>query len=113
MPPFQLEAPFRPCGDQVQAIDKLVAGIAAGRKHQTLLGVTGSGKTFTMANVVANAATMYNSKNQKTAVIVETFLIVVVRILFGLFYPNTGINYMIQRIFTHILLNGEGVFSFC
>jgi excinuclease ABC subunit B len=53
MPPFQLEAPFKPCGDQGQAIDKLVAGIAAGQKHQTLLGVTGSGKTFTMANVVA------------------------------------------------------------
>ena len=53
MPRFQLEAPFKPCGDQGQAIDKLVAGIAAGRKHQTLLGVTGSGKTFTMANVVA------------------------------------------------------------
>jgi len=53
MPLFQLEAPFNPCGDQGQAIDKLVAGIAAGRKHQALLGVTGSGKTFTMANVVA------------------------------------------------------------
>ena len=53
MPPFQLEAPFKPCGDQGQAIDKLVAGLTAGRKHQTLLGVTGSGKTFTMANVVA------------------------------------------------------------
>ena len=53
MPPFQLEAPFKPCGDQVQALDKLVAGIAIGRKHQALLGVTGSGKTFTMANVVA------------------------------------------------------------
>jgi excinuclease ABC subunit B len=53
MPPFQLEAPFKPCGDQGQAIDKLVAGIAAGRRHQALLGVTGSGKTFTMANVVA------------------------------------------------------------
>ena len=53
MPPFQLEAPFKPCGDQGQAIDKLVAGVAAGRKHQALLGVTGSGKTFTMANVVA------------------------------------------------------------
>ena len=52
MPPFQLEAPFKPCGDQVQAIDKLVAGIAAGRRHQALLGVTGSGKTFTMANLV-------------------------------------------------------------
>ncbi len=53
MSPFQLEAPFKPCGDQGQAIDKLVAGIAAGRRHQTLLGVTGSGKTFTVANVVA------------------------------------------------------------
>lgn len=53
MPLFQLEAPFKPCGDQGQAIDKLVAGIAAGRRHQALLGVTGSGKTFTMANVVA------------------------------------------------------------
>ena len=53
MPPFQLEVPFKPCGDQSQAIEKLVAGIASGRKHQVLLGVTGSGKTFTMANVVA------------------------------------------------------------
>ncbi|HJT20527.1 MAG TPA: excinuclease ABC subunit UvrB [Nitrospira sp.] len=53
MPPFQLAAPFKPCGDQDQAIDKLVAGIRAGRQHQALLGVTGSGKTFTMANVVA------------------------------------------------------------
>ena len=53
MAQFQLAAPFKPCGDQDQAIDKLVAGIEAGRKHQTLLGVTGSGKTFTMANVVA------------------------------------------------------------
>ena len=53
MPLFQLDAPFKPCGDQGQAIDKLAAGIAAGSKHQVLLGVTGSGKTYTMANVVA------------------------------------------------------------
>ncbi|MBA5867627.1 MAG: excinuclease ABC subunit UvrB [Nitrospira sp. CR1.3] len=52
MPQFQLEAPFKPCGDQDQAIDRLVAGIEGGRKHQALLGVTGSGKTFTMANVI-------------------------------------------------------------
>jgi len=52
MPPFILEAPFKPCGDQGRAIDRLAAGILAGRKHQALLGVTGSGKTFTMANVV-------------------------------------------------------------
>ena len=52
MPPFKLDAPFKPCGDQPAAIDKLTAGVLAGTKHQVLLGVTGSGKTFTMANLV-------------------------------------------------------------
>jgi excinuclease ABC subunit B len=52
MPPFKLDAPFKPCGDQGQAIEKLTAGVLAGKRHQVLLGVTGSGKTFTMANVV-------------------------------------------------------------
>ena len=52
MPSFKLEAPFKPCGDQGQAIEKLTSGILAGKQHQVLLGVTGSGKTFTMANVV-------------------------------------------------------------
>ena len=53
MPLFQLEAPYKPTGDQGPAIDALAAGLEAGRKHQALLGVTGSGKTFTMANVIA------------------------------------------------------------
>ncbi|MFO0707613.1 MAG: excinuclease ABC subunit UvrB [Nitrospira sp.] len=53
MPPFKLEAPFQPCGHQPDAIDKLTAGVRAGKKHQVLLGVTGSGKTFTMANLIA------------------------------------------------------------
>ena len=53
MPSFQLEAPYKPTGDQGPAIDALVAGLEEGRKHQALLGVTGSGKTFTMANVIA------------------------------------------------------------
>lgn len=52
MPPFKLDAPFQPCGDQGQAIEKLTSGILSGKQHQALLGVTGSGKTFTMANVV-------------------------------------------------------------
>lgn len=52
MPPFKLDAPFKPCGDQGQAIEKLAAGVLAGKKHQVLLGVTGSGKTFTMANLI-------------------------------------------------------------
>ncbi|MER3422368.1 MAG: excinuclease ABC subunit B [Nitrospiraceae bacterium] len=52
MPPFKLEAPFTPKGDQGQAIEKLAVGVKAGLKHQVLLGVTGSGKTFTMANLI-------------------------------------------------------------
>ncbi|QIZ76323.1 excinuclease ABC subunit UvrB [Ferrimonas lipolytica] len=50
---FNLESRFEPAGDQPQAIEKLVDGLEAGLAHQTLLGVTGSGKTFTVANVVA------------------------------------------------------------
>ncbi|MBR4959346.1 MAG: excinuclease ABC subunit UvrB [Clostridia bacterium] len=53
MPEFQLKSAYAPTGDQPQAIDKLCDGIAGGMKYQTLLGVTGSGKTFTMANVIA------------------------------------------------------------
>ncbi len=53
MPNFHLQSPYSPTGDQPQAIDKLCAGIEQGMRYQTLLGVTGSGKTFTMANVIA------------------------------------------------------------
>ncbi|TGE33903.1 excinuclease ABC subunit UvrB [Desulfosporosinus sp. Sb-LF] len=49
---FRLHAPYQPAGDQPQAIDALVEGVNDGRNHQTLLGVTGSGKTFTMANII-------------------------------------------------------------
>ena len=51
--PFQLKSEYRPTGDQPQAIDRLVEGLCRGERMQTLLGVTGSGKTFTMANVIA------------------------------------------------------------
>jgi excinuclease ABC subunit B len=50
--PFTLHADFKPAGDQPQAIAKLVEGIKSGEAYQTLLGVTGSGKTFTIANVI-------------------------------------------------------------
>jgi len=53
MSEFQIVSPFEPRGDQPQAIEKLVAGFTAGQRRQTLLGVTGSGKTFTMAHVIA------------------------------------------------------------
>lgn len=49
---FKLHSKFEPTGDQPQAIDALVNGIKKGEKYQTLLGVTGSGKTFTMANII-------------------------------------------------------------
>ncbi len=52
-PDFRLVADYQMTGDQPDAVDKLADGLASGRKHQTLLGVTGSGKTFTMANVIA------------------------------------------------------------
>ena len=55
MPRFKLVSKFRATGDQPRAIEKLSAGLLAGAQHQTLLGVTGSGKTFTLANVIANA----------------------------------------------------------
>ena len=55
MDKFELVSPFEPSGDQPEAISKLVNGLENGEKFQTLLGVTGSGKTFTMANVIAHA----------------------------------------------------------
>ena len=53
MPGFKLNSEFAPAGDQPQAIDKLAEGLLQGKKYQMLMGVTGSGKTFTMANVIA------------------------------------------------------------
>ena len=54
MDKFELVAPYQPAGDQPQAIKTLVDGVNRGEKFQTLLGVTGSGKTFTMANIIAS-----------------------------------------------------------
>ncbi len=52
MPELKLQAPYKPAGDQPQAIAELVKGFKEGNQFQTLLGVTGSGKTFMMANVI-------------------------------------------------------------
>ncbi|MBI2598781.1 DEAD/DEAH box helicase family protein, partial [Candidatus Curtissbacteria bacterium] len=60
---FQLTSAYKPTGDQPQAIQKLVEGVSNGFKHQTLLGVTGSGKTFTVAEVIA--------KTQKPALVIS------------------------------------------
>lgn len=67
--PFRLVAPFAPAGDQAQAIAKLVEGFRQGLFAQTLLGVTGSGKTFTMAKVIEalNRPTLVLSHNKTLA----------------------------------------------
>ena len=66
---FKLKSKFAPAGDQPEAIKKLSAGLKKGLKHQTLLGVTGSGKTFTMANVIAeyNKPTLVIAHNKTLA----------------------------------------------
>src|SRR5689334_20223350 len=66
---FEIVSPFAPQGDQPQAIDKLVAGLEQQKRFQTLMGVTGSGKTFTMANVIArvNKPTLVISHNKTLA----------------------------------------------
>ncbi len=69
MSEFKIVSDYRPTGDQPEAIDKLVAGVESGMKMQTLLGVTGSGKTFTMANVIAavNKPTLVLAHNKTLA----------------------------------------------
>src|SRR5437763_10981826 len=69
MPDFEVVSPFQPQGDQPQAIEKLVEGSVEGKKFQTLMGVTGSGKTFTMAHTVArlNRPTLVISHNKTLA----------------------------------------------
>jgi len=66
---FQLVAPFEPAGDQPQAIEALTEGLRSGKHHQVLMGVTGSGKTFTMANVIQNVQrpTLVMSHNKTLA----------------------------------------------
>ena len=66
---FKISSEYKPTGDQPQAIDILARGVLDGRKHQTLMGVTGSGKTFTMANVIAalNKPTLIISHNKTLA----------------------------------------------
>ena len=66
---FNLKSNYAPSGDQPQAIEKLVNGLKEGKKFQSLLGVTGSGKTFTMANVIAqiNKPTLVLAHNKTLA----------------------------------------------
>ena len=90
MPPFEIVSDFRMTGDQPQAVDRLVAGLNSGYKRQTLLGVTGSGKTFTMANAIArvNRPTLVISHNKTLAAQLCTEL--------KEFFPNNAVEYFVS-----------------
>lgn len=88
--PFQLNGEFQPSGDQPQAIEKLSKGLKEHQKHQTLLGVTGSGKTFTMANVIAEI-------NRPTLVLAHNkTLVAQLYQEFKNFFPNNAVEYFVS-----------------
>lgn len=87
---FILHSPFKPTGDQPEAIDALVSGVEAGYRGQTLLGVTGSGKTFTMANVIArlNRPTLILAHNKTLAAQLCSE--------FREFFPENAVEYFVS-----------------
>ena len=87
---FKLNADYQPTGDQPQAIEKLVGSIRAGNRYQTLLGVTGSGKTFTMANVIAQCErpTLIISHNKTLAAQLYSE--------FKNFFPENAVEYFVS-----------------
>ncbi|MGE5590033.1 MAG: excinuclease ABC subunit UvrB [Bacillota bacterium] len=90
MPEFKLVAPFEPTGDQPRAIHELARGIQAGKKDQILLGVTGSGKTFVMANVI--------QKVQKPTLVVAHNKILAAQLAaeFREFFPHNSVEYFVS-----------------
>ena len=90
MTDFRLVAPFEPTGDQPQAIEKLADGLARGLRHQTLLGVTGSGKTWTISNVIArhNRPTLVLAHNKTLAAQLYAE--------FREFFPDNAVEYFVS-----------------
>ena len=88
--PFELHAPYQPAGDQPEAIRQLVEGIQHGERYQTLLGVTGSGKTFTMANVIQQV--------QKPTLILTHNKTLVAQLYgeFKQFFPDNAVGYFVS-----------------
>ncbi|HEY6563217.1 MAG TPA: excinuclease ABC subunit UvrB, partial [Pirellulaceae bacterium] len=87
---FELVSPYQPAGDQPQAIDALCQGIEAGQRHQVLLGVTGSGKTFTMANVIA--------RMQRPALVISHNKTLAAQLYgeFRDFFPRNAVHYFVS-----------------
>ncbi|MDB5172934.1 MAG: uvrB [Phycisphaerales bacterium] len=90
MPDFQVVSPYKPEGDQPQAIEKIAASFRAGRKFQTLMGVTGSGKTFTMANVV--------QKLQRPTLVISHNKTLAAQLYeeFKELFPNNAVGYFVS-----------------
>lgn len=90
MKEFKLKTDFLPCGDQPQAIEKLVDGITAGKKSQVLLGITGSGKTFTMANVIQRV--------QKPTLLIAHNKTLAAQLYqeFKAFFPENAVEYFVS-----------------
>ncbi len=90
MPEFKIVSDYQPTGDQPAAVDKLVDGVEKGYGHQTLLGVTGSGKTFTMANIVERVQrpTLVIAHNKTLAAQLATE--------FKEFFPNNAVEYFVS-----------------
>ena len=87
---FKLKSDYKPYGDQPKAIDELVKSINMGHKEQTLLGVTGSGKTFTMANIIekVNRPTLVLAHNKTLAAQLCTE--------FKEFFPDNAVEYFVS-----------------
>ena len=88
--PFHLHTPYQPAGDQPEAIEQLTEGLLQGEKYQTLLGVTGSGKTFTMANVIQNV--------QKPTLVLTHNKTLVAQLYgeFKQFFPDNAVGYFVS-----------------
>src|SRR6201999_687246 len=88
--PFKLNSPFPPSGDQPEAISQLTEGVLNGEKYQTLLGVTGSGKTFTIANVIQNV--------QRPTLVLTHNKTLVAQLYgeFKQFFPENAVEYFVS-----------------
>ncbi len=87
---FKIHLPYQPAGDQPEAIDQLTDGMLEGEKYQTLLGVTGSGKTFTMANVIQNV--------QRPTLVLTHNKTLVAQLYgeFKQFFPDNAVGYFVS-----------------
>ena len=90
MTPFKIKAKFKPAGDQPRAIQQLTEGVQSGARHQTLLGVTGSGKTFTLANVIENV--------QKPTLVLAHNKTLAAQLYgeFNEFFPDNAVGYFVS-----------------